>query len=102
MTDWKVQKTIDYLANLNVGLPDSDWDDFLSRKSAHDLTVKRHRHFLTAAITVPAAAAVLLLLLLLPINRTPAGQTAQNDPEPPQEELQAPTDSISSPDDSVI
>ena len=102
MTDWKVQKTIDYLANLNVGLPDSDWDDFLSRKSAHDLAVKRHRHFLTAAISVPAAAAVLLLLLLLPINRTPAGQTAQNDPEPPQEELQAPTDSISSSDDSAI
>ena len=102
MTDWKVQKTIDYLANLNVGLPDSDWDDFISRKSAHDLAIKRHRHFLTAAISVPAAAAVLLLLLLLPINRTPAGQTAQNNPEPPQEELQASTDSISSPDDSVI
>lgn len=101
MTDWKVQKTIDYLANLNVGLPDSDWDDFLSRKSAHDLTVKRRRRFLTAVISIHAAAAV-LLLLFLPIKRTPADQTAQNDLEPPQEELQASTDSISSPDDSVI
>lgn len=102
MTDWKVQKTIDYLANLNVGLPDSDWDDFLSRKSAHDLAVKRGRRFLTAVISVPAAAAVLLLMFLLPINRTPADQTTQNNLEPPQEELQVPTDSISSPDDSVI
>ena len=102
MTDWKVQKTIDYLANLNVGLPDTDWDDFLSRKSAHDLAVKRGRRFLTAVISVPAAAAVLLLMFLLPINRTPADQTAQNNPEPPQEELQATTDSISNPVDSVI
>lgn len=102
MTDWKVQKTIDYLANLNVGLPDSDWDDFLSRKSAHDLAVKRGRRFLTVVISVPAAAAVLLLMFLLPINRTPADQTAQNNLEPPQEELQVLTDSISSPDDSVI
>lgn len=52
--------------------------------------------------SIPAAAAVLLLLLLLPINRTPAGQTAQNNPEPLQEELQATTDSISNPVDSVI
>ena len=101
MTDWKVQKTIDYLANLNVGLPDTDWDDFLSRKSAHDLAVKRGRRFLTAVISVPAAAAVLLLMFLLPINRTPAGQTAQNNPHSPQEEQMATTDSISNPADSV-
>lgn len=93
---------IDYLEGLNVELPQSDWDDFLSRKAAHDVAAKRRRRFLTAAISIPAAAAVLLLLFLLPIDRTPAGQTAQNNPVPPQEELQATTDSISNPVDSVI
>ena len=98
MTDWKVQKTIDYLANLNVGLPDSDWDDFLSRKSTHDLAVKRHRHFLTAVISVPAAAAVLLLLLLMPFKKVvPDNPLSQNNPPEPQ----VITDSIVSPRDTI-
>ena len=92
---------IDYLEGFNAELPQSDWDDFLSRKAAHDLAAKRRRGFLTAAISIPAAAAVLLLLFLLPINRTPAGQTAQNNPHSPQEEQMATTDSISNPVDSV-
>ena len=93
---------IDYLEGLNAELPQSDWDDFLSRKAVHDLATRRRRRFLTAAISIPAAAAVLLLLFLLPINRTPAGQTAQNNPQPQKEEQQAPADSISNPVDSVI
>ena len=93
---------IDYLEGLNAELPQSDWDDFLSRKAAHDVAAKRRRGLLTAAISIPAAAAALLLLFLLPIHRTPAGQMAQNNPEPPQEELQVPADSISNPADSVI
>ena len=92
---------IDYLEGFNAELPQSDWDDFLSRKAVHDLATRRRR-FLTVAISIPAAAAVLLLLFLLPINRTPAGQTAQNNPQPQQEEQQAPADSISNPVDSVI
>ncbi|MBO4561910.1 MAG: hypothetical protein J5705_08080 [Bacteroidaceae bacterium] len=67
MIDWRIQKTIDYLNNLNVGLPDSDWDDFLSRKSAHDLAIKRHRRFLLTTLTIPAAA-VFMLLFLIPMD----------------------------------
>ena len=100
MKDWRDKRMIDYLEGFNAELPQSDWDDFLSGKAAHDLAAKRRRLFLAAAISIPAA--VLLLLFLLPINRTPAGQTAHNNPEPPQEELQATTDSISNPVDSVI
>ncbi len=102
MKDWRDKRMIDYLEGFNAELPQSDWDDFLSRKAAHDVAAKRRHGFLIAAISIPAAAAVLLLLFLLPIKRTPAGQTAQNNPEPPQEELQATTDSISNPVDSVI
>ena len=102
MKDWRDKRMIDYLEGFNAELPQSDWDDFLSRKAVHDLATRRRRRFLTVAISIPAAAAVLLLLFLLPIKRTPAGQTAQNNPVPPQEELQATTDSISNPVDSVI
>ena len=102
MKDWRDKRMIDYLEGLNAELPQSDWDDFLSRKAAHDVAARRRRGFLTAAISIPAAAAVLLLLFLLPIHRTPAGQTAQNNPQPPQEEQLATTDSITNPADSVI
>ena len=102
MKDWRDKRMIDYLEGLNAELPQSDWDDFLSRKAAHDVAAKRRRGFLTAAISIPAAAAVLLLLFLLPIHRTPAGQMAQNNPQSPQEEQLTTTDSISNPADSVI
>ena len=101
MKDWRDKRMIDYLEGFNAELPQSDWDDFLSRKAVHDLATRRRRRFLTAAISIPAAAAVLLLLFLLPINRTPAGQTTQNNPHSPQEEQMATTDSISNPVDSV-
>ena len=52
-------------------LPESDWNDFLSRKASHDLAVKRRRRFITAAISVPAAAAVLLFLFLMPFKSNP-------------------------------
>ena len=58
-------------------LPESDWNDFLSRRAAK----KRHR-ILAAAISIPAAAAVLLLLLLLPFKTdVPDNQMAQNSSE---------------------
>ena len=102
MKDWRDKRMIDYLEGLKVELPQSDWDDFLSRKAAHDVAARRRRGFLTATISIPAAAAVLLLLFLLPINRTPAGQMAQNNPQSPQEEQLTTIDSISNPADSVI
>ncbi|MBO7113646.1 MAG: hypothetical protein J6V95_00560 [Bacteroidaceae bacterium] len=54
-------------------LPESDWNDFLSRKASHDFALKRRRRFITAAISVPAAAAVLLLLFLMPFKSDPQG-----------------------------
>ena len=57
----------------NAPLPESDWNDFLSRKASHDLAVKRRRRFITTAISVPAAAAVLLLLFLMPFRSNPQG-----------------------------
>ena len=54
-------------------LPESDWNDFLSRKASHDFAVKRRRRFITAAISVPAAAAVLLFLFLMPFKSDPQG-----------------------------
>ena len=68
MKDWRDKRMIDYLKGFNAELPQSDWDDFLSGKAAHDVAAKRRRRFLTAAISIPAAAAVLLLLFLLPIK----------------------------------
>ena len=102
MKDWRDKRMIDYLEGLNAELPQSDWDDFLSRKAVHDVAAKRRRGFLTAAISISAAAAVLLLLFLLPVDKTPAGQMAQNNPEPQQEALPATIDSIPSPIDSVM
>ena len=71
--------------SLKAELPESDWNDFLSRKASHDLAVKRRRRFITAAISVPAAAAVLLLLFLMPFKAVvPDNQISQNEPSEPQ------------------
>ena len=70
MIDWKIKKTIEYLVNLNATLPDSDWNDFLSRKAAHDLIVERHRKCIITTITIPAAAVFLLLFLMPMYNNT--------------------------------
>lgn len=44
-------------------LPASDWNDFLSRKSAHERAARRRR-ILTLAIALPAAAAVVAAVLV--------------------------------------
>lgn len=62
-------------------LPESDWNDFLSRKAAHDLSVRRRHRILATAISIPAVAAVLLLLFLVPFNTdVPDNQVSQNEP----------------------
>lgn len=61
---------IEYLEKLNIELPPSDWDDFLSRKSVHDKRVKRRRWFISSAISISSAAVLMLLFLfLLPFER---------------------------------
>ena len=91
MKDW--EKTLkDRLASRKAELPESDWNDFLSRKAAHESAALHRRKIITAAISIPAAAAVLLLLFLIPFKKTvPDNQIAQNN----QPEQQVITDSIS-------
>lgn len=78
MKDWEdILK--ERLAGRKAELPESDWNDFLSRKASHELAVKRHRRILSAAISIPAAAAVLLLVFLQPFKTVvPDNQVAQN------------------------
>ena len=78
MKDWEdILK--ERLAGRKAELPESDWNDFLSRKASHELAVKRRRRILSAAISIPAAAAVLLLLFLQPFKTVvPDNQVAQN------------------------
>ncbi|MBR4792131.1 MAG: hypothetical protein IK038_07350 [Bacteroidaceae bacterium] len=62
-------------------LPESDWNDFLSKREAHERAAKKRHRILAAAISIPAAAAVLLLLLLVPFNTdVPDNQVSQNEP----------------------
>jgi len=62
-------------------LPESDWNDFLSRKAEHERAAKRRHRILAAAISIPAAAAVLMLLFLVPFNTdVPDNQVSQNEP----------------------
>ena len=78
MKDWEdILK--ERLAGRKAELPESDWNDFLSRKASHELAVKRRRRILSAAISIPAAAAVLLLVFLQPFKTVvPDNQVAQN------------------------
>ena len=78
MKDWEdILK--ERLAGRKAELPESDWNDFLSRKASHELAVKRRRRILSAAISIPAAAAVLLLVFLQPFKSVvPDNQVAQN------------------------
>ena len=78
MKDWEdILK--ERLAGRKAELPESDWNDFLSRTASHELAVKRRRRILSAAISIPAAAAVLLLLFLQPFKTVvPDNQVAQN------------------------
>ena len=62
-------------------LPESDWNDFLSRREAHERAAKRRHRIIAAALSIPAAAAVLLLLFLIPFNTdVPENQVSQNEP----------------------
>jgi len=78
MKDWEdILK--ERLAGRKAELPESDWNDFLSRKASHELAVKRRRRILSAAISIPAAAAVLFLVFLQPFKTVvPDDQVAQN------------------------
>jgi len=78
MKDWEdILK--ERLAGRKAELPESDWNDFLSRKASHELAVKRRRRILSAVISIPAAAAVLLLVFLQPFKTVvPDNQVAQN------------------------
>ena len=79
-------------------LPESDWNDFLSRKTAHERAAMHRRMIIAAAISIPAAAAVLLLLFLIPFKKVvPDNSLSQNNPPAPQ----VITDSIESPRDTI-
>ena len=79
-------------------LPESDWNDFLSRKAAHERAAMHRRMIIAAAISIPAAAAVLLLLFLIPFKKVvPDNSLSQNNPPAPQ----VITDSIESPRDTI-
>lgn len=74
MKDWEdILK--ERLAGRKADLPESDWNDFLSRRAAHERAARKRRRILAASISIPAAAAVLLLLFLLPVRKNPADQT---------------------------
>ncbi len=81
-------------------LPESDWNDFLSRREAHERAARKRHRILVAAISIPAAAAVLLLLFLIPFNTVvPDNQVSQNR----QSELPVIADSVDvNPVDSVM
>ena len=65
------------LAGRKAELPESDWNDFLSRKAEHERAARRRYRMIAAAISFPAAAAV-LLLMLLPFNASQNNEVAVN------------------------
>ena len=80
-------------------LPESDWNDFLSRKAAHELAGKRRRRILFTSISIPAAAAVLLLFIMpfsADVNDVRMAQVKQ-----PQEPVAADSMNITSVDTIV-
>jgi len=98
MKDWE-----DIIKERQLGrkaeLPESDWNDFLSRKAEHERAAKRSRMLILTGISVPAAAAILLLLLLMPFKTVaPDNQLAQNEPSEPQ----VLADSITAPIENVM
>ena len=98
MKDWE-----DIIKERQLGrkaeLPESDWNDFLSRKAEHERAAKRSRMLILTGISVPAAAAILLLLFLMPFKTVaPDNQLAQNEPSEPQ----VLADSITAPIENVI
>ncbi|MBO7436907.1 MAG: carboxypeptidase regulatory-like domain-containing protein [Bacteroidaceae bacterium] len=87
------------LAVRKAELPESDWNDFLSRKALHERAAIRRRRLITLSVSIPAAAAVLLLLLLVPFRTAvPENQISQNQPSEPQ----TVADSIATPVDTIV
>jgi len=98
MKDWE-NMLKERLASRKAELPESDWNDFLSRQAEHERAARRRHKLITLFISVPAAAAVLLLLFLMPFKTiVPDNQFAQNEPSEPQ----VLADSIVNTVDSII
>ena len=94
------------LAVRKAELPESDWNDFLSRKALHERAAIRRRRLITLSVSIPAAAAVLLLLLLVPFRTAvPENQISQNQPSEPQaltDSIATPVESIATPVDTIV
>lgn len=97
MKDW--ENTLkERLASRKAELPESDWNDFLSRQAEHERAVRRRHRLIAAAISFPAAAVVLLFLFLMPFKTTGTdNQISQNEPSEPQITI----DSLANPIDSI-
>lgn len=97
MKDW--ENTLkERLARRKAELPESDWNDFLSRKAEHERAARRRHRLIAAAISFPAAAVVLLFLFLMPFKTTGTdNQISQNEPSEPQITI----DSLANPIDSI-
>lgn len=97
MKDW--ENTLkERLASRKAELPESDWNDFLSRQAEHERAARRRHRLIAAAISFPAAAVVLLFLFLMPFKTTGTdNQISQNEPSEPQITI----DSLANPIDSI-
>ena len=97
MKDW--ENTLkERLASRKAELPESDWNDFLSRQAEHERAARLRHRLIAAAISFPAAAVVLLFLFLMPFKTTGTdNQISQNEPSEPQITI----DSLANPIDSI-
>ena len=97
MKDWEdIMK--ERLTARKAELPESDWNDFLSRKAAHELAGKRRRRILFTSISIPAAAAVLLLLFIMPFSADVNDVRMAQVKQPQQERVAADSMNITSVD----
>ena len=97
MKDWEdIMK--ERLTARKAELPESDWNDFLSRKAAHELAGKRRRRILFTSISIPAAAAVLLLLFIMPFSADVNDVRMAKVKQPQQERVAADSMNITSVD----
>ncbi len=100
MKDWEdIMK--ERLTDRKAPLPESDWNDFLSRKAAHELAGKRRRRILFTSISIPAAAAVLLLLFIMPFSADVNDVRMAKVKQPQQERVAADSMNITSVDTIV-
>ena len=97
MKDWEdIMK--ERLTARKAELPESDWNDFLSRKAAHELAGKRRRRILFTSISISAAAAVLLLLFIMPFSADVNDVRMAQIKQPQQERVAADSMNITSVD----